>query len=126
MAELFSGGGYMMWPLLLIGVGILVLVVRTAVALRAPQTGVAVQGRLQSLLFWGGMSFLLGLLGTVIGQIQISAAISAVGSAEVELSTLWTGIAVTLITLLFGILLLIFSLFSWYVLRFWAARVRPV
>ena len=118
MIEVFLSGGFMMWPMLLIGVGILVLVVRAAVDSREVGRSDAVVRRTQSIVFWGAMSLVLGLLGTVVGVIQMASAIERIG--QVSETLLWGGIRVTMVTLVFGLLLFALSLFSWYALRGWA------
>jgi biopolymer transport protein ExbB/TolQ len=121
MMNAFSSGGVMMWPLLLIGVGVLVLTARVVWLLRdgEPRRAEA-EPSLQAILFWGGMSVVLGLIGTVIGLIQISQAIAFAGSVNATL--VWGGVGVSLVTLIFGMLIFTVSALSWFVLRQWSRR----
>lgn len=140
MKDMFLSGGIMMWPMLAVGVGILILAVRAAVRLRAvgrPQTGSAeetglerrradelpadVDRSLQAILFWGAMAVLLGLLGTVVGVVVMTQAIALAGSVEPPL--VWGGVGVSLVTLVFGLLIFLLAAFSWFGLRQWSQRV---
>lgn len=120
MTEIFASGGVMMWPMVFIGIGILVIATRAVLELRRGGAEGGAERRLEGLLFWGAMSAALGLLGTVVGLVQASEAIMRAGT--VDPSTLAGGIGVTLITLIFGLLLLIVALFLWYALRSFATR----
>lgn len=121
--ELFYGGGFMMWPMLLIAIGLVVVAVRAAIRARDAAPAEAERGML-SILFWGAMGLILGILGTVIGLIQMGMMIQRVSS--VEQATVWGGITVALITSGFGLLLFILALACWYGVRFIAVRSQPV
>ena len=118
MAETFLSGGILMWPLLLIGVGILVIAARTARLLAHPEAHPAeTDRRLQTILFWGGMSVVLGLLGTVVGVVEMAQYFVRAGSVHPPL--VWRGLGVALVTLIFGLLILLASLLLWFGLRQW-------
>ena len=120
MVDAFLSGGVMMWPLLLIGVGILVIAVRTARLLAHPEVHPAeADRRLQTILFWGGMSVVLGTLGTVVGIVQMAQYFVRAGSVHPPL--VWSGLGVALVTLIFGLLILLVSLLLWFGLRQWHA-----
>lgn len=141
MTEWFSNGGIMMWPMLAVAIGIVILAARAAARLygRAKTESAATRetGRergsltaeppaevdrwLQAILFWGGMAVLLGLLGTVVGVIVMTQAISLAGSVEPPL--VWSGFGVSLITFVFGLLIFLFAAFAWFALRHWSGRV---
>lgn len=128
MVEMFRSGGVMMWPMLLVTVGILVLAARAAALLaRAEPSAAEAERRLNAILFWAGMSVVLGVLGTVVGFVQIGQAVMLAGA--VEQSTIWGGVAVALVTLIFGLLTLLVALLLWYGLKQWllraSARGRP-
>lgn len=120
MRELFESGGVMMWPLLFIGLGILAAAVSTAIGLGRGSPPDAFGRRIESILFWGAMSVVLGLLGTLIGLIQMARMIEWAGN--VPPAIVWSGVGVSLITLLFGTLLFVVSLLCWYGLRSWSSR----
>jgi biopolymer transport protein ExbB/TolQ len=121
MVETFLAGGKMMWPLTLIGAGVLWLTGRTAWLIRQRDHRFTdVELSLQAILFWGAMSVVLGLLGTVIGWISASRAIALAGAVEPRL--VWAGIGVTLYTLTFGVLIFTVAALAWFTLRQWASR----
>lgn len=116
MVELFRSGGFMMWPMLLALIAVLVVGVRAALGVKSGMEGRAdVRSAADAVLFWGGFSALLGLLGTLIGIAQAARAISAAGGASAAL--IWSGMGITLITTLFGLMILLLALIVWYVLR---------
>ncbi|CAN5699514.1 hypothetical protein BH23GEM6_BH23GEM6_18600 [soil metagenome] len=122
MIEAFLSGGVLMWPLLVIGAGVLVLGARTGwLFARSEGAPPEAERALQSILFWGGMSLVLGLLGTVVGIVQIAQAVALAGAVEARL--IWGGFEVSLMTLIFGLLILMTSLLLWIVLRGWRARL---
>jgi biopolymer transport protein ExbB/TolQ len=121
MVEMFLMGGKIMWPLALIGVGILWLTGRTAWQIRNRKHQPAeAELSLQAILFWGAMSVVLGMLGTALGWISATRAIAHAGTAEPSL--IWVGIGVTLYSLTFGMLIFTIAALCWFVLRQWASR----
>jgi biopolymer transport protein ExbB/TolQ len=122
MTEAFLSGGVLMWPLLLIAVAVIVLGVRAALLMRSTGLPDAASGRLRAILFWGGMSVVLGLLGTTIGIVQMTQAIAMAGGG-VPPSILSGGIAVSLVTFLFGLVVFLLSAVLWFSLRQWQLRL---
>jgi len=124
MIEAFLSGGVLMWPLLVIGIGVLYLGARTGWLLaRSESRPLEAERALQSILFWGGMSLVLGLLGTVVGIVQIAQAVALTGAVEARL--VWGGFGLSLMTLIFGLVILTTSLLLWIVLRGLGARRYP-
>lgn len=117
MTERFIEGGIVMWPLLLVAVGVLVLVARTAVKVfdSADRVPEEIEGGLHTILFWGAFSAVLGLLGTTIGITQMAQAIMLAGAVEPML--VWGGVAVALPPVIFGLLILLVAAFCWLLLR---------
>jgi biopolymer transport protein ExbB/TolQ len=119
MREAFVQGGIVMYPLLVIALGILWLAARAAWLLsRRERTDAEVERPLQGLLFWGAFSVVLGLLGTAVGIIQIAQAIMLAG--QVEATLVWGGFGVSLVTLIFGLLIFLLAAVLWFVLRQWS------
>jgi hypothetical protein len=119
--QAFSDGGYIMWPMLATALGIVYLAVATALRLRRPDVDVDDTTRsLQSILFWGVISMLLGLLGTVTGIVVASQAIALAG--EVDPRLVWGGFSVTLISFVFGLVIFLFAALLWFPLRHWHSR----
>ena len=122
MTEIFQDGGLMMWPLLAVTLAILWIGGRTALRLRDPRSPREDVGRrLNMLLFWGAMGLALGALGTVVGLVQAAQNIQRAGSVSGSLVA--GGVAVTLITLVFGFLIFILAGLLWLPLHLWRQRV---
>lgn len=122
MIEMFRNGGVLMWPMLLVALGIAWLALRTAIRLaRGNADPEAVQRGLHAVLFWGFMSVLLGIIGTVGGLVVMTQAIALAGTVEPRL--IWGGVGVSLVTLIFGLLIFLFATISWFALRQWSGRI---
>ncbi len=122
MREAFLSGGVLMWPLLVIGVGVVVLTAQTAWLLaRSGRAAAEADQRLHAILFWGVMSVILGLLGTTVGLTQMAQAITLAGG--VERAVAWGGFAVALVTLIFGLLIFLVAAVLWFILRQWALHL---
>lgn len=134
MIETFQSGGVIMWPLLVLAVGVVALIGREALRRRratirattrsaAPSTGSPENagtgpvpaGRGATILFWGGTAAVLGLLGTVVGLLQMAHAIQRAGSTTPQL--VWGGVGVSLVSLIFGLLILLVAGLGWLAFR---------
>ena len=120
MIEAFRNGGVMMWPMLIVALGIAWTAVRTFTRAGEDPAGEDVRRGMQSVLFWGGIAVLLGLLGTVVGLVFTAQAAARVPDAPASL--IWGGVGVTLITLIFGLLIFLFAALAWFGLDAWSAR----
>jgi biopolymer transport protein ExbB/TolQ len=119
MTHVLEQGGIVMYPLLVIALGVLWLAARTAWLLsRSDRSSAEAERPLQGLLFWGVFSVVLGFLGTVIGIIQIAQAIRLLGQVEPPL--VWAGFGLSLVTLIFGLLIFLIAALLWFVLRQWS------
>ncbi len=120
MIETFLSGGVMMWPMLVVAIGVAGITLRAAACLwtRAPLEDV--RKKLNAIVFWGAMGALLGLLGTVVGLVRMAQVIQRFGAVEAPL--VWGGVAVSLVSLIFGISILLFSGVAWLVLQQWTLR----
>lgn len=119
MIDWFINGGLIMWPLVAVALGVIALAFRAAVALRAPATS-GDAPRLTPILFWGGVALLLGTLGTVVGLMVAARNIAAAGGASAAL--IWSGVGVTLTSLVFGILIFLLAGLLWLPLDTWRRR----
>jgi biopolymer transport protein ExbB/TolQ len=70
---------------------------------------------INSILFWGAMSVLIGFLGHYHGMYLAMQQISR--ASEISPAVIAEGYGVSLITVLFGLLILLFSALVWFVLR---------
>jgi biopolymer transport protein ExbB/TolQ len=113
MIETFLGGGVMMWPLAAIAAGVLVMGGRALWLLRDGETaGREAETLVQAILFWGAMGLVLGLLGTVVGLIQISQVLARF--AGVGAPTIWEGVGLSLLPLVFGIMIAAVAALLWF------------
>ena len=116
MTDLFVSGGPMMWPLTAVAGGLLFRVGRLVLRPRAHPSADGEHAVMDGILFWGGMAFLLGLLGTAAGLVQMASAVAEYGGS-VSPALLWDGVAVSLVTLMFGLLIFAFASVSWLLLH---------
>jgi biopolymer transport protein ExbB/TolQ len=117
MLTLFMQGGMYMWPLLLFAIIILVLSIKKIIDLffNPDLSQVKLESGINSILFWGGMSVLIGFLGHYHGLYLAMQAISR--ASDISPAVVAMGYGVSLISVLFGLLILLFSLITWFVLR---------
>ena len=115
----FSDGGFMMYPISFCAIMVLILTVRTAWRMNAdePGRGALARGAIDGVLFWGGYAVVLGVLGTVVGISIAAEAVEVVG--RVETTLVWGGIKVSLITTIYGLLVLLGAGLLWFGLRHW-------
>ena len=113
--QAFFNGGVMMWPMTAVALGIGWIAVRVAIRLRTKSPPEEVRLGLEVILFWGGMSLLLGVLGTVVGLVTMADLIQRVGPLDPPL--LWGGVAVALVTSVFGIVIFAFAGAVWLLLN---------
>lgn len=116
MIDFFRSGGYAMWPILVAGLIVLGLSLDSGrKLLRSPgYRREEIRSGIDAILFWGCFAAVVGVLGTVVGIIQMSQAIERAG--EVAAALVWSGFGVTLTTTLFGLLVLSAALLLWFAL----------
>ncbi len=121
MTDYIAAGGYMMYPLVVVGVLTLGLAAWSAYRLPAVSgPDPVLETGIDATLFWGGWALLLGLLGTFVGVYQAAGAIEAAG--DVSASLVWGGIKVALTTTLFGLMIFTVAALLWFALRTWYRR----
>lgn len=121
MIHAFRDGGFIMWPMVVAALGIVYLAAITVVRLRRPEVDVDSVGRsLKGILFWGAISVLLGLLGTVTGMVVAAQAISLAGEVDARLA--WGGFSVTLVSFVFGLVIFLVAALLWFPLHHWHGR----
>ena len=117
MFNLFMRGGVYMWPLLLFAIIIVVLSIKKIIDLffKKDLNSMKLESGINSILFWGGMSVLLGFLGHFFGLYLAMEAISR--ASDISPVIVAAGYGVSLITVLFGLLNLLVASLFWFVLR---------
>jgi len=121
MIPLFLQGGMFMWVLLFLAVVIVVLIIKKTIQLFSGSdlSKGQIESGLNAIIFWGGFSVLLGFYAHFLGMVAAMEAISAAN--DISPAIVSHGYAVSLITILFGLLILMVSGIAWFVLR-WKAR----
>ena len=72
--------------------------------------------QLDSILFFGSLSFFIGLLWQIIGMFEVLSIIQEIGDISPQLIA--AGVAASMIGLKLGTILALISLLMWYTLRF--------
>jgi len=111
-----QGGGFM-WPIVIMALVILYLTVKNLVTIyiRKETKNTQQTHSINSILFWGVMCALLGFLGHYWGIYLAMQAISQV--SDISPQILAGGYQVSLVTILTGMTLLIFSSVIWFIFR---------
>ena len=116
MISLFIQGGLFMWPLLLVAIVIIVLSIKKTIEI-TPTTKLnpKIEKGVNAIPFWGAMAVLVGFLAHYWG---ITMAMDAITKAnDISPSIVAQGYKVSLITIIFGLLIFMFSAIIWFILR---------
>lgn len=114
MSDFFTNMGVMRFPMYLGAVFMFVQIAR-AVALRV--RGAAARGMtVHTILVWGGLNGLLGILGTVLGLSVTGMSIEHAGG-NASPALIAGGIRIALSTSIFGLLLLTVAVVAWLALQ---------
>lgn len=116
MLFFFKAGGPYMWLLLMLAVLIIVLAAKKVVELFSKQPDIArLERGINAVLFWGVMSFIIGIFAHFHG---IYLAMQAIMMAnDISPAIVAGGYAVSLITILAGLFILMVSSLLWFLLR---------
>jgi biopolymer transport protein ExbB/TolQ len=123
MFQLFIKGGNMMWLLLIIFLINLVLIVKKSIELFGKEnlSRQALKAGLNAIPFWGSVSLILGFLWHFWG---LMLAMSAIAEAnDVSPSIVANGLAISMISIIFGILIFLLSGIAWLILK-WQSNKR--
>lgn len=109
--------GPVAWPLLIIALANVGLIVWRASQLTgsSPKPGPAVEAGINAILFWGVIALLLGYLGQYSGMyrsLTVAARAGVISPGAVAL-----GVAESITTTIFGLMILVVSSIAWFVLR---------
>ena len=117
MLNLFIRGGIFMWPLLFIGMGIIIVsVVKAGELFGSKSLGRSrLESGLNGIILWGGLSAVLGFLAHFWGLYMAMLAIREAN--DISPAIVADGFAVSLITILFGLLIFLLSALAWMLLR---------
>jgi len=117
MFTIFQQGGIFMWPLLIIAISVVILSIKKAIDLfgQTEQPRKQLESGLNAIIFWGAISVIIGFLAHFWGMYMALQAISM--ASDISPAIVAQGFAVSLITILFGLLIFLFSGIMWLVLR---------
>ena len=121
MIELFIKGGFFMWPLLILGFIIVILTINKGIALfiRKESDIVKHEIGINSILFWGIVSLAFAIFAHHYGVVM---AMNATASAhDITPAIVAKGYFVSLITMVFGLIIVLVSALCWFLLR-WQYR----
>jgi hypothetical protein len=124
MWSFFMQGGFYMWFLLIFTCIILGLSIKKAIQLfgNKPADTIRLDNGINAILFWGGISLLVGFFAHFHGIYSAMQAISH--AADISPAIVAAGYGISLITILSGMFIFILSLFIWFILRWRLNRIR--
>ena len=117
LAQVWNGIGFIRWPLFFSFVAVMGLTLWSAVRLFRPSATPDLLSKawLDAILFWGGFSAITGLLGTLVGFTIATQSVEAAGVVDVTL--MWGGIKVAMLSSVLGVMILAFASLLWFVLQ---------
>lgn len=113
MMELLEDMGMIRWPMMVAALFLLVQIGRAAAVAGDPGPGAA--RTRHTILAWGLLNALLGILGTAIGLAMAGRAVAAAGEADPAL--VGAGVQVALTTTILGLILLVVAVAAWLILQ---------
>lgn len=120
--QTFRDMGVIAWPLLASAVFLALQIARAVVEVRREPEAAGFRSR-HTVLVWGFLSALLGVLGTVVGLFVAARSVEAAG--EVSVALLGGGLQVALTSTIFGLLLLTVAIVAWLLLPILGPRHSP-
>jgi hypothetical protein len=117
MIQFFLEGGSFMWVLLIIAIVIIILTITNGVQLYSDKekNKVKLENGINSILFWGGFSLVLGFFAHFLGIYKAMLAIRSAG--DISPAIVAAGYAMSTITILSGLFILMLSSIIWFVLK---------
>jgi len=114
MSGFFRNMGFIQWPMYIATFFMLVQIVRAALQTRRPVEARDPMIR-HTVLVWGFLNALLGVLGTVLGLALAGESISR--AAAISPPIIAGGIKIALSTTIFGLFLLVVAVVAWLILQ---------
>ncbi len=110
-------GGPAMWPLIIIGIVVLVIAVKKANDLffKEGLSKAQLEKGINAIIFWGAFSVVLGLFAHFMGVYNAMQAISRASNISPQIVA--GGYAVSIITILTGLVIFLISAIFWVVFR---------
>ena len=126
MLTFFKQCGLIGYPLLIITIANVVIAIRCAVKIAgtSSERDPGLANSLNSILFWGALSAVLGFLGQYTGIYKALGAI--INATEISPRLIMMGFRESFTTTLWGMNLLVWSSIAWAVLNGWYRRKTAV
>ena len=117
MVQFFLEGGPFMWVLLIIAIVIVVLAMTNGLQLYSDKekNKGKLENGINSILFWGGFSLVLGFFAHFLGIYNAMLAIRSAG--DISPAIVAAGYAMSTITILSGLFILMVASIIWFVLK---------
>jgi hypothetical protein len=112
--DFFPMMGVIRYPMYIATVFMVAQIVRAALQVRRPAEARSTMTT-HTILIWGFLNALLGVIGTVVGLALAGWSVERMGAAPAAL--LAGGVKVALFSTIFGLLLLTFAVVAWLVLQ---------
>ena len=124
MGDLIRQSGPTGTLIVILSLVIAALVVRRAIQLsrRSFTPGPAWEAGLNSILFWGAFTAVLGFLGQCLGIYHALTEISH--ASEISPTVVAMGFYISFTPTLLGLTVLVVAALCWYALRFWSHQVQ--
>ena len=117
MVHFFMSGGPFMWLLLIAAIIVVVLFIKKALELFSSKEAdkAVLKNGINTILFWGGISVVLGFFAHFLGVYNSMRVISR--AHEISPAVIAEGYAISLTTILFGLTIFIFAALFWAILH---------
>ena len=113
----FEGGASFMSLVYAMWILAMVQAIRFIIAYRGNKEPQKLKRMNNSILFFGSLSFLFGITGQMVGLVAAFDVVQGMDAATIKPGMLAGGLKVTFIAPLFGIIFLMISAITWFVLR---------
>jgi hypothetical protein len=114
------GGVWYTVPILVMGLTSMILI---SVSVVSTLRHKAIQGILpDTILFLGFLSLAWGIFGQISGMFQAAGAVVRAG--EISPNLIWVGLRISLIPVLMGFVVLLFSAVGWFLLRWITTKAK--
>jgi len=119
MISFFLRGGQFMWLMLILAIVIFGLTVMKVVEFISKRDAdkLKLERGVNAIFFWGGISAVLGFFAHYLGVYYAMEAITAAN--DISPAIVAEGYAMSLITILTGLFIFLFSAVIWFGLRWW-------
>jgi biopolymer transport protein ExbB/TolQ len=106
-----------MWPLLFVAIAIISMSIKKTIDLfgKRELNSARLESGINAIIFWGGISVVLGLFAHFLGVYVAMQAISR--AHDISPAIVAQGYAVSLTTILFGLFIFMFAAIFWFILR---------